>query len=463
MVDFVNYHGIAKKVPSFLHGVVDEDGGWKEYIRETIYQLRNFFIFVYSFCVFSYLILIGCLDIIGGGKHRLFASSIFRLSLINTVIVYFAYQAVHKVKDTQFCRSVDSNTIYARPFLPATRNNMKRATTMTEEPKQLTTAPMRTDVLFGNRYDSKYIGNYVNFLDYHPGNRELKQNIGSYTELYNSYFGLPSIFQTEVIREVESSFDRALIQNDYGEWTVMTGIEKRNQISRKLTIGLTGLLPILEKEIAILIANARFGTVIRMSHVMKRESLVYLQHLKDTIIGKGFGTIASQYSKNVTSSTSKSNQATFVVSSLFELIQSANIKQNTSSHKVNTRSKIYTDGQTKKHNYMVGDRILIDYQGSGYFIDCTILRLEYKNFAVAEKRFDGAVERFNVYIGKAIPYVPLVEGDKVALIDRECHSCPNRFVSGTIRNVYPSLEYDVEYEKDDFDHRITDDYLVREI
>ena len=119
------------------------------------------------------------------GKHRRFLSTLTRMVVINLAILYASKQAVEIVKQTQFCKSVDSNTIFARPFLPkplSPRNKKQYGVVKKEEIVRPTTVPTKTDVLFGTRYDSKYIGNYINFLNYHPGNMEMKDQFDTYTE-----------------------------------------------------------------------------------------------------------------------------------------------------------------------------------------------------------------------------------------------------------------------------------------
>ncbi len=466
---FHDNHKIAKLIPSFLHGVVDEEGGWQAYIGDTINRFRTVSFAIYATYLLVYLIIVLILDLVTNGRHKRFASSIFRIAIINAIILLFARRVVHNVKKTQFCKSIDSKTIYSRPFLPKTISNRKKESTSTfgakVEPIRLTTTPWKTDVLLGNRYDSKFIGNYMNFLNFHPGNRALKQHVKSISKLYHSYNDLPPLFQNEIVANIEVDSDRFLSQNDFGEWTVMTSEERRNEIIKMLSFDASSkrLFPALDKKISILLASAKFGTTLRNSKVMKRITQLILFYWRDEVLGKALGLSNSGLytTRNMTSSTTNVNGARFDLSSLFKMNSCGSRKDIV---RRNNERADFVGSFNKKHIYKVGDKILYNFQGSGFFVDGTIVFLDLGNYALVERSFeDGLTERTGVYLQKVKPFVPLTEGDKVAFISRDCPTCPNEYIPGVITHVYPALEYDVEYATNDIDHRLIGDFLARDL
>lgn len=458
MVLFVGNHELAQKVPSFLHGHVYEEGGWKAYIEDTMTKFRLFFTVIYVAFLIFYLMSALLLDFLDGGRRNRLFYAIVRVVVINITLVFFAHQVADKVKDTQFCKSVDSKTIYARPFLPKPilRPNRKNIGAK-EEIISPTTVPRENDVLLGMRYDSKYIGNYINFLDYHPGNKELKIQLDNHTDLYHSYKGLPTSFQDEVVTSIGESFNRLLLQNEFGEWAVMTNIEKRNHVLKHLTFGASGMsiFPALDREIAILLSNAWFDTTIRTSKAMKQDTLKSLNHWRNEIVGKDLNFNDSKR-KVAVSSTSKVNGGRFDLSSFFKL--PSNHSQIYFNSKESTREK-FIGSLKKEYKYKIEDRILYNYHGSGLWIDGYIIHLEYGNYGIVKTSFDdGLIERSGINLDKVKPYVPVVAGEQIATIRRKCPSCPNEFIFGSILTVHPNFEYDFEYEDGFVEFRIEDEY-----
>ena len=461
--EFVNDNKFG--LPSFLQGSLFDDSGWEEYIEDTMIRFRFLLVAVYVFLLVIYLMSMLILDIFNGEGYHNFYSSILRVICINICVLILAHGAATKVKETQFCESVDSNTIFARPFLPKPRHIPKEEVSIFSKvvkSSRPSTVPMKTDVLLGNRYDSKYIGQYINFLDYHPGNKALKYQLESLTDLYHQYQALPSIFQDEVSKIIDSCFTRLLTQNEYGEWTLMSIKERKKQTLKFLRFGQSGkeILPVLDNEVSILMANARYGTTIRTSKIMRQETLNILFHWRHDIIEKDiqFDETNVHFPKN------KPQARRFEHPSLF-MIQSnpSQIHRSTKLTKKESSVRVVPQ-QEPQPTFIIGDRILYNYQGSGYWIDGRIIHIEFGAYGYVERRFDdGLIERSGIKLSKVKPYVPLVAGDKIAMIHRECPRCPNESFPGIIKTVYPTFEYDVEFEDGGIDLRIQSEYFARAI
>ena len=455
--DFALESELGQSIPRFLHGGVDEEGSWRVYIEETISNFRSLFSALYIAGVTAYLLLVFTLDFTESFRRRRVLSALTRFVVINLAVIYLAFKAAEVVKETQFCKSVHSNTIYSRPFLPRSSLTLKN---IDSSEKQLpTTVPMRSDVLFGNRYDSKHIGNYANFLDYHPGNKDLRQQYDEYADTYISYSGLPSQFQNEIIDRINSKFDRFLSQNEFGEWTLMEEQDKWNEIDHGLIFSQPsmGLMKALDKEVAILLASARFGTLIRSSRVMKKIALKSLKYFRDNVIRK---VVKHQPTdEKLTRRQTEINGDRFVTPSLFHLPNEKSLK-GTSSTKSKRNS--IPKSNPAEANFKLGDHVLFNYQGSGYWLNGHIIYKEHGNYGYVERKFDdGLIERSSVVMKNLKPYVPLVEGQDVAFVARECVTCPNDYIPGSIRRVYPEFSYDVEYESGEVDTRINAEYIAR--
>lgn len=456
---FVLFSKLGKSIPSFLHGDVSNDGGWKVYIEDTISRFKSLFTAIYVGSVVIYLLSVFTLDFVEGFRRRRVYSTLTRIVFINLVIVFCAYKAAEVVKETQFCKSVDTKTIYSTPFLPKSPSNYNRVGV---GKNALTTVPTRSNVLFGNRYDSKLIGNYINFLNYHPANKELRQQYDALSDIFHSYKGLPNRFQNEIVDKIDASFDQFLSQNEFGEWTLMEEEDKVNNIILGLTFShpSMGLMNTLDKELAILLSKARFGTFIRSSTAMKKITISSLQYLRDNVIRKM--TIKEIREDIPTRSNSEVNRDHFNTSSIFYLPSSQNDRKVEPTMKSKRVSLPISNSQ--ENNFDVGDEVLFNYQGSGYWIHGKIIHKEHKSYGHVERNFDdGLVERSGVVFKRLKPYRPLVEGQEVALIARECNTCRNEYFPGKVSHAYPDASYDIEYESGDIDTRMSEQYIVRKL
>ncbi len=446
---------LGKSIPSFLHGEVDEQGSWEVYIGDTLSRFRSFFVAVYAVMGITYLLVAIVLDIMESFQRRRIIAVLKRMLAINLVIVGLAYRATAVVKETQFCQSVDANTIYARPFLPRSPSKAE----ISKENQRPTTVPVKSDVLFGNRYDSKQIGSYINFLNYHPGNRKLSEQYDIYSGLFTNYAGLPSQFREEIVDRIDSTSDRFLSQNEFGEWTLMNDEEKLNQIVLGLTFSHPSmeLMRALDKELAIILSNLRFGTLIRSSSSMKKLAISSLEYLRDNVIRKGIF-----YQKSPVGKTARSISSGMIgASSLFNL---PNEIGRSTMLGLSVKQNSLPKSNSMAYDFKIGDRVLFNYQGSGYWIDGDLIHKEFNNYGHVERAFDdGLIERSGINTKKLKPYVPMVEGQEVAFIVRDCVTCPNEFLLGKIIRVYQDYTYDVQYGNGDIDDRINAIYLARSL
>jgi len=460
---FVKHHPLSKRLPSFLHGVVKPESGWQFYIQDTIHRFRTFFFVIFVSFIITYLTVVLVIDFLESGKNQRLFSTLKRFLCISLIVLFLAKRAAETVKQTQFCRSVDSKTVYARPFLPKPRSRRQLEKLSKKSIFRPTTVPSKTDVLFGNRYDSKNIGNYINFLNYHPGNKKMRELLDTYTDLYHSYKDLPKVFEDEVVKVIDSNLDQFLLQNDFGEWTIMGDKERKNNILKHLTYGGTSqglLFKALDKEAAVLFSDAKFGTKIRSSTAMKEKTLESLAHWRDEVLVKNINLLKllKNSTKDVNFSASKANGGRFDLSTTYKLPSCPTYDESL----LRTNSTKNFIGKSASHNFKVGDRILYSYQGSGYWLDGKIIHIEFNNYAYTERRFsDGLIERGGVFLKKVKPYVPLKEKDEICYIVRSCPSCKSTYIHGTVEVAYPDFTYDLDFESNDAEYGTDGEFVAR--
>lgn len=456
--DFVDYHPLATLLPSFLHGSVTHYGGWEVYFFETIKNVKIFVLMAYAVFFVAVFSLTLFLNVVQGGKRNLLRSFFFRVVFIHIMITFFGCLAWSRIQKTQFAMSVDSDTILAQPFLPEPKAGKGSTTSILDhavsEELGPTTFPRRDDILFGKRHDSKHIGFYLNFLNYHPGNMSWREILEINHELYHSYSKLPSVFQNQIVsfleREVKRS-GRMLRQDDYGYWTILSEADIKKEVRKGLRIGTETLLSCLDKEVAILAASVRDGRFMRPYNAMKKVSKKRIQDLGRKLVDP----ILAQSNR-------KRNQRT------------KNFKIITSTPQIPSKAENVSKRQPLRqpnfdtNNFMLDDIVYANYRGVDYWMPARLIYKEYRNYGIVEffygygRYAHGGGERSSVVISKLRQYEGLKEGDKVALVQNDCNRCPMSFLHGTILKMHPDQTCEVAFESGEIEAGLrTDDLALR--
>lgn len=454
LFEFVESHSLASMIPSWLQGSVDENGGWQLYFKETtdnFVLLFKVLYFVALTAIFTATLLV---DSLQKFKHRYTVSFLKRLLLFNGVILLISHMFATKAKNTQYAKSVDNKTIFARPFVPMPQGRGAAAvikdvdSTMMDmdltKPSRPSTIPEKYDVLFGNRHDSRHIGFYVNYLNYHPGNKRWSVLLGTYSPLYKSYSGLPQVFRAHIESTVEkysASEGRMLTQNYYGEWMVMNNDDRRNQIRKSLFIGINGIYSSLDQELSILLAEARHGILLRGSNAMQKQTLKQLSEWKEMVAPR---------SKPVAFQSLKEKKIQ-LRSSLFQIKSKHFIEKPKP-----TRREVTLDRNVIDIN--IGDAILVNYRGTGYWILATLIYKEFTNYGIAE--FDHIRERAYISLRRVKPFRGIQEGDEIAVFNKNCERCPITFENASVLKAHQDITCDVLYENGDIEERVPKDELA---
>jgi hypothetical protein len=309
---------------------------------------------------------------------------------------------------------------------------------------RLTTVPEKNDVLLGNRFDSNVIGYYRNFLNYHPGNIRWRDWIAAYSELYKSYCGLPSAFQSHIRTMIEHDIDqkgRVLTQNYYGEWIIMNKEDVQDEILRNIEIGIDTIHAALDKEIDVLSATAKHGTLMRSSSSFQIAALKNLGDLKNVLRP---GQSCIKQSINVRNDTLPKWEILGPPSAFPMILLKSQPSPLRHAYRKEKRSFLPHFSGTEM-NPQVGDVVLANFRGSGYFMPCKVLYIEYSDYGVVEFKYGvgqyehGGGERSDVYLAKTKPFKGVKQSDKIAILNRECKQCPITFEDATLGTCFPDL------------------------
>lgn len=127
------------------------------------------------------------------------------------------------------------------------------------------TFPTSHDVLIGSRLDSKHLGMYADFLQYHPGNTLWHDAISRRLEWLPQYPALPRGLQLDLARGivddvVEAKASRFLYQVPAsGKWIVLDRGAAENLTSQELFLRSNPVLQCLDREIRFLRSNCVYG------------------------------------------------------------------------------------------------------------------------------------------------------------------------------------------------------------
>jgi hypothetical protein len=455
MYEFVDDHSIVEMIPTWLQGSVTEDGGWQVYIKETIDNFVFCGMLIYGVVLLLVTTMVLALDACEGFKQGRTWRILLRFALLNAAVLILSHQAVVKVRSTPYAKSVDERTMFASPFVHKPEGpNAKLSEyalnaclmefNATAPPKP-TTHPDKNDILLGNRYDSKNIGHYTNFLDYHPGNREWIKVLSLYSRFYKDYSGLPPVFQQQIKSASKhhiGSNGRMLTQNYFGEWTIMDQYDVQKTVDRRLAMGVDTLSSTLYKSIAIEAADARHGPQQSGTLVMLLKTLDNLERWKEIIAPSSTAAPPTQFKKpNMPQSLLRTSLST-----------KNNIPNTFRKCLKETTNELHV-GESTDSDAKVGDLVLVNYRGSGNYLPARIIYIEFKNYGVVEfnigegQFLHGGGERSDAYLKKSKPLTSVKGGDLVAITDSKCDLCPIEFELGSVIKCYPDMFCDIHFDR----------------
>ena len=226
-----------------------------------------------------------------------------RLAWTHGSVIFLGLYTWYTVKNSKWATDIDSGKTLMRPF-PV-------AEFIDNDPGVqggLTTLPRRSDVLIGTRFDTKSIGAYRKWLDYHPGNRIFDEFVDSYggkfyhSLLYNnvnsninnsslplsssSSSSLLPVSLTEqlsatALHMIQEQHSGRFLMQDYrtGDWKILDSDEVKTYVRTRLFIGGDGTVwAALKEETNMLLDQYRFGLK-RKTRSMSWNSQLFLADL----------------------------------------------------------------------------------------------------------------------------------------------------------------------------------------
>jgi len=492
---FLQDHGLAKSIPQILHGGVREgkDGGWRGYLGETAFNFKAALGLAYLLAFVAYLTMVLSLDLVlamrrgGSGERNYCRSMLVRTLVLNLILVSVVYGMYLHLVGTPWIKSIESGTSFKRPFVgrsivegeenydddrddtTALRSLSSSLPSLQRHQlgPRLTTVPEKMDVLFSRRFDSKHIGYYRNFLNYHPGNVQFNTDLGLKSATYNSYAQISDIFGhrlvDEILKNVYQTGSRFLSQNDFGEWTVMDRQEVEEMVVKQLLTRKHSVFAVLEKELSFLISandehikhHGGKEAFWRMAgENLSRWKLTFDQKL----LAVGAITTTGATIGRGEEIQQKPRQRNKLLSSLFKL-QPCSARTSSGSLPLTTvtRSKRGTLKQ-KSDIIRKGDKVYA-HNRSEWKI-ATVMAIFDKKAMVKPVHEHGGGQ-FKTRLDKIIPFRPLTQGGRVEVFFPEKEEEEETWMEGVIARAYPDRTYDIWYWDENDDGEYVKEFVFR--
>lgn len=285
-------------LPAFLDGGIftDLEDAWTIYFEQTI---NNYYTFLQAVNViahgtFAILLLILALAL-HFSKRQSFVTTLGKSSkrvlLTHGLVVALTFFTLKKVQSTKWATDISSGVAWRRPFpLP---EDIARNASDAVVASGITTLPRRFDVLVGTRLNTKSIGAYQRWLDYHPGNRIFDEYVNTYggkhfREIWRGE-SLPSSLAKNVadtgFKMLDVHRSGRFLDQDYrtGDWREMNELESKQYIQMRLFVGpRSSLLGSIKQEVDYMFDDLRYGLP-REFKSMSWHSQQYLTQLSRTM------------------------------------------------------------------------------------------------------------------------------------------------------------------------------------
>ena len=312
---------VPLRFPDWLQGIVDydDDNAWVIYMKGTIKRTLNFLSRVNLYGHAGLVAFLAIAAILGhlynmlltkatgnARNQRAIVGSVIKTGVMRLIFThgsilalgFFVWQIL--ICSSQWAIDIDSGKTLMRPFptMPIYRD---------DDPGALgenSTLPRRSDVLIGTRMNTKAIGAYTTWFEYHPGNRVFDQFVERYGGTKGLYHSLlPQDRHNQTASElptglserlVASAFDMItkhhgggrFVMQDYrsGDWMVLSEAESHDYIRKRLFVGgkTANALGVIREELDVLFDNQRFGSP-RNAVSMSWNSQLFLHDLSKEI------------------------------------------------------------------------------------------------------------------------------------------------------------------------------------
>jgi hypothetical protein len=374
-------------IPEFLQGSVspEEDYAWQVYLDETIHRLKGFFTLVNASLLsgYSVVIMILCL------KDRSILpakNASYRMIFSHLLPALLAWRMMHAISSKPWDHEVGK---FLRPPFPS-HIEFERDDSISDGP---TTFPTSLDTLVGSRFDASYLGAYNRWLDYHPGNVDIRTQ-------FNHCSRMPIVLETACVDYILDNKRGEILEQDWrtGDWRIMSPSQSRRYVLISLKKARDDSIDRLTNDIAMLIAFYRFDA---SPTALRKTAIKVLQLLQMKLVPVDDFSIHSL----VLQRKLEQNLAVMAVKS--SLPKVTHISSSVLSIRLRSSQRIPC-------LYKKGQFVWVDYKGQGELFKGAITSINEVDRTLEVAYFDGD-EEVNVSFELVIPEGPLIENGNVAL------------------------------------------------
>jgi hypothetical protein len=279
--------------PKWLFGTIDDEDrdAWRIFMRSTIDNVFDFLkqVNVAVLSVYTALVLIAAIRMRFVGKSGLacLVGSIVRIMIVYGTVLGLMLYILDGVRTSPWAKGIASGRTLMRPFPNATLIWRDDDPAVSKGP---TTLPVREDVLIGTRLNTRTVGAYRRWNDFHPGNAMFEDHVFWFGgPQYRSYErGLPEVFAERLI---DDAFDLIrgtggrFLQQDYrtGDWRWMDMTETKQHIRLMMLIGYGSLLDELKDVLDLMMDEFRY--VLFRTTALSHVSQSYIMDLEAKLFG----------------------------------------------------------------------------------------------------------------------------------------------------------------------------------
>jgi len=427
---------------------MEKEGAWQRYIRETIDKCFYFLAGVNVVVMLYYLLLVYLVHDSGVfGSRRVLHRAILRIVVTHGVMMYLGYLLLRHVSNSDWGSNIASGKTLMKPFPPYIQGYNNNVTVI-----GITTLPERDDILVGSRFDSKPIGAFNRWLNFHPGNVEFDRIIQRHAHAVASYRntlhleGFVDRYLESVVEDFDSRGQRFLRQNYHnGDWEIMSTSEAMEYTEYAILAKSNRLLAALDREISFLLADYRFGHY--RGTRLALDSQYDLMKWRNIIFRKSMSELPTS---------KKSSGFTFKTNSSKSTLHHNNImaKSPSLSRTLNlVRWSLPLEHTRSRFMFPVGSIVLSLSDDAKDWLKAKVTRVLVSkgnrrrppSFGI---KYDDSGEEILQQFVMVVKYSPLSAGGNVAVWT------DNQWLHATITRVMPSGEIDVVLPNGNVWHRV---------
>lgn len=263
----------------FLEGTIDHT---LTFLRDVFWKSHALYMGV---CVLVAIVYYLIMRRSPGEALETVLSPIWRLTTIHSAALLCIFFVWYHIRSSPWGRSVLRGQALMRPFPEVALSTAEELALVSDGP---TTFPANHDVLFGTRYDAKFLGMYEDYLHWHRGNKPYNRAIEANAPFYESYKRLPASFDARLLLNVINPVARIngrFLQQDYrtGYWRVLSANEIEVFVRKDLAYAAVPARKALRQTLRRMIALGRFG--FGRETAMMRKGVVYAHQLEARLAG----------------------------------------------------------------------------------------------------------------------------------------------------------------------------------